>query len=195
MEMITIDQFNELRNSMEEAQKDTTPFIGADEDEIHVFGDPNKTEVVSSDYTVLFGFPDTPEWRRHAESNGDKIKKEVSGYIIVERQYKDVFIAPRNMGNAVTALVLIEKFVNSISADGEVKPMTQEQLEAVFYSMNHEISDATYELVGAVMRIPQVELECMLPINAMENAVKIVRNNPAVVNEADLFFGSSLVGA
>lgn len=190
--MITLDQFNELRDSINEAQNDDTPFIGTDGDEVHVFGDPNKTEIISSDYTVLFGFPDTTEWRRRIEMNGDKIVKEIPGYLVVERKYKDVFIAPRNMGNAVTALALIEGFINDITENGEVKALTQEQFESVFRTMNHEISDATYELVSTVMRIPPIEAECMLPINTMENAVRIVKNNPSVVNEADLFFGSSL---
>lgn len=192
MEMITLEQFNELRDSINEAQTDDTPFIGTEGDEIHVFGDPNKTEVTPTDYTVLFGFPDTKEWRNRITARGDEIVNELEGYIIVSRTYKNVFVAPRNIGNAVTAMALIEGFMNDITEDGTVKPLTQEEFEVAFYAMNHAIADATYELVGAVMRIPEAEREFMLPINAMENAVKIVRNNPSVVNEADLFFGSSL---
>ena len=57
--------------------------------------------------------------------------------------------------------------------------------------MNHEIGDATYEVVSAVLRIPLIEQEWMLPLNVMKNAVKIVANNPDIANGSDLFFGSS----
>lgn len=55
--------------------------------------------------------------------------------------------------------------------------------------MNGELSDATYELVATVLRIPYNEMEWMLPLNTIENAVRIAKNNPSAVNEADLFFG------
>ncbi len=93
------------------------------------------------------------------------------------------------MGNAITAMALIEQFIYEVTEDGEVKELDDEKAKSVLYTMNHEISDATYELVGAVLRIPPDEIEWMLPLNVFENAVKIVMNNPSVVNESDLFFG------
>lgn len=194
MEMMTMEQFEALKGAMNEAQNDDTPYMNATEDEINVFGNPNKTEIVPADYTVLFAFPNTTEWRRRIEQNGDEILKvtEDGRMVCVKRIFKNVYLSPRNMGNAVTALTLIESFMNEITADGEVKPLSFEQTKALMDTMNHEISDATYELVGATLRIPYAEQEWMLPLNTMENAIKIVMNNPSAVNEADLFFESSL---
>ena len=192
MEMMTMEQFKELKGAMDNAQTDDTPFISTTEDEIHVFGDPNKTEIKSADYTVLFAFPDNEKWRRKIKANGDKVIKTIDRYLVVKRKYNDVYLSPRNVGNAITALTMIESFMNEITEDGEVKPLSYEQMLSLMNTMNNEISDSVYELVGAVLRIPYEEQEWMLPMNATENAVKIVMNNPSAVNEADLFFGSSL---
>ena len=192
MEMMTMEQFKELKGAMDNAQTDDTPFISTTEDEIHVFGDPNKTEIKSADYTVLFAFPDTQEWRARIKTVGDEIVKEVKGYVVVERHFKDVYLSPRNMSNAITAMTLIEQFLFDITENGEVKALSYEQMIDVFKMMYKDINEAVYELVGVVLNIPQREWEWMLPINAIENAIQIVMNNPSVVNEADLFFGSSL---
>lgn len=188
--MITMEQFNEMKDAMNDAQKDDTPFITTTDSEVHVFGDPNKTAVKDSDYVVRFAFPDTPKWKARIRSLGDKMsERQVEGYLCVERTYKDVHLAPRDMGNAITAMALIEQFTTDITEDGEVKSLSYDELKAVLFSMNHEISDAIYELVSAVLRIPPEEAQWILPMNAMENAVKIVMDNPSLVNEADLFFG------
>ena len=190
--MMTMEQFAELKGAMDNAQTDDTPFISTTEDEIHVFGDPNKTEIKSADYTVLFAFPDNKEWQNRIKVTGDKVVKKVQGYIIVERHFKDVYLSPRNMSNAITAMTLIEQFMYDITEDGEIKELSYEQLVQLFKTMHREINDAVYELVGIVLNIPTREWEWMLPINAIGNAVQIVMNNPSVVNEADLFFASSL---
>ena len=191
MEMMSIEQFTNLKDAMSEAQKDDTPYIGTSDDEIHVFGDPNKTELKTADYEVLFAFPNTSEWKKRCKMMGDEVGKTTADgrLFLAKRTYKDVYLSPRNAGNAITAVTLLQQFMFDITEDGEVKDLTYEQIKAVMNSMNHEISDATYELVSSVLRIPPQEAEWMLPLNTFENAVLIVQNNPSTVNEADLFFG------
>ena len=53
MEMMTIDQLGELKGAIEKAREDDTPYIGIKDDELHVLGDPNKTEVKSADYVAF----------------------------------------------------------------------------------------------------------------------------------------------
>lgn len=188
--MISIEQFTEMKDAMDKAQTDDTPFISTDNEEIHVFGDPNKTEFRSADYEVIFAFPNTKEWRQRCKSLGDEIGKETSDgrLFMAKRTYKNVYLSPRNVGNAITAITLLEQFMYDITDDGEIKELTYEEMKAVANTMNHELSDATYELVATVLKIPYNEQEWMLPINTFANAVKIVENNPSAVNEADLFF-------
>lgn len=200
--LMTYEQFMALQNQMKEAQKDDTPYLAVDnEEELHVIGDPNKTEVKSADYTVYFIFPDNKLFRGRAkaegyietdEIDGEKIQTAVpEGYFLCKAEMGGVHISPRNIGNAMNALVLVEQFFYDVTEDGDVKNLSYDEARSVFNAMTHEISDATYEVVSAVLRIPAIEQEWMLPLNVMGNAVKIVANNPEVANASDLFFGLS----
>lgn len=191
MEMISIDQLGELKGAVEKAREDDTPYIGIKDDELHILGNPNKTEIQAADYVVHFAFPNTDEWRTRAEANGDEIGKttEDGRYFLSKRTYKNVYLTPRRMGAVVSALAQIESFLYKIMDNGEIKELSYDEMVSLLTVMNGELSDATYEVVATVLRIPYDEMEWMLPANTMENAVKIARNNPSAVNEADLFFG------
>jgi hypothetical protein len=92
------------------------------------------------------------------------------------------------MSAVVSALAQIESFLYKISENGEIKELSYEEMQSVIQVMNGELLDATYDVVATVLRIPYDEMEWMLPMNTMENAVRIAYNNPSAVNEADLFF-------
>ena len=190
MEMVSIDQLGELKGAIEKAREDDTPYIGIKDDELHVLGNPNKTEIKPADYVVLFAFPNTKEWRARAEAVGDKIGKisEDGRYFLAERTYKDVYLTPRRMGATVSTLAQIEQFLFKTTDNGEIKELTYDEMMSLMTVMNGELSDATYELVATVLRVPFDEMEWMLPLNTIQNAVKIAYNNPSAVNEADLFF-------
>lgn len=192
MEMVNVDQLGELKTAIEEARNDDTPYIGIKDDEIHVLGNPNKTEIKPADYVVRFAFPNTEEWRARAEAMGDAIGQatEDGRYFLCERAYKNVYISPRRIGTVVSALAHIEQFLYKITDNGEVKDMTYDEMVGMAQIMNGELLDATYEVVASVLRVPYDEMEWMLPLNTIENAVKIAKNNPSAVNEADLFFDS-----
>lgn len=190
MEMINVDQLGELKDAIEKAREDDTPYIGIKDDELHVLGNPNKTEIKPADYVVRFAFPNTPEWRARAEANGDKIGKttEDGRYFLAEREFKNVYLSPRRMGATVSTLAQIESFIYQVTANGELKELSREEMLSLAQVMNGELSDATYDVVATVLRIPYDEMEWMLPLNTVENAVKIAKNNPSAINEADLFF-------
>ena len=192
MEMISIDQLDELKGAIEKAREDDTPYIGIKDDELHILGDPNKTEVEAADYVVHFAFPNTEKWRAIAKNKGDEIGKTTDDgrYFLAKRTFKDVYLTPRRMGAVVTTLAEIESFLYKITDNGEIKEMDYNEMVSLMTVMNGELSDATYELVATVFRIPYEEMEWMLPLNTIENAVKIAINNPSAVNEADLFFES-----
>ena len=84
---------------------------------------------------------------------------------------------------------MIESFLFKILENGEIKELTYEEMMSLMSVMNGELTDATYEVVATTLRIPFDEMDFMLPANTIENAVKIAKNNPSAVNEADLFFG------
>lgn len=190
MEIINVDQLDELKGAIEKAREDDTPYIGIKDDELHVLGNPNKTEIKPADYVVRFAFPNTEEFRAKAQADGDEIGKttEDGRYFLAKRIYKNVYLTPRRMGAAVSTLAQIESFLYKITENGEIKELSNDETQALLTVMNGELSDATYELVATVLRIPYDEMEWMLPLNTIENAVRIAVNNPSAVNEADLFF-------
>ena len=192
MEMISIDQLGELKQAIKEAEKDDTPYIGIKDDELHVLGNPNRTEIKSADYVVHFAFPNTEEWRARAKARGDEIGRTTDdgAYFLCTRVYKNVYLTPRRMGAVVTTLAEIESFLYKITENGEAKELGYDEMVSLMTVMNGELSDATYDLVATVLRIPYEEMEWKLPLNTIENAVKIAQNNPSAVNEADLFFAS-----
>lgn len=206
--MMTYEQFQEfqefqkLKGTMKESQSDNTPYLAVtSDDELHVIGDPNETEIVPADYTVYFLFPDNQKYREKVartgavetdEINGRKIEGEIpSGQFLAKRTYKDVHITPRRVGSVVSAFVTVEQFFYDVSEDGEIRDMSYEESIEVFRMLNQEILDAVYDVVSAVLKIPKDEQEMILPINALEIATKMVIQNPDVVNNADLFFGLS----
>lgn len=190
MEIVSVDQLDGLKDAIEKAREDDTPYIGIKDDELHVLGDPNKTEIKPADYTVCFAFPNTEEWRARAEQNGDEIGKttEDGRYFLAKRYFKNVYLTPRRMGAVVSTLAQIESFLYKIMDNGEIKELSYNEMQNLLQVMNGELSDATYEVVATVLRIPWEEMEWMLPLNTIENVVKIAKNNPSAVNEADLFF-------
>ena len=191
MEMLKMEQLDDLKLAIKEAEKDDTPYIGIKDDELHILGDPNKTEVKAADYVVHFAFPNTEEWRNRATAMGDEIGKttEDGRYFLAKRTFKNVYLSPRRMGAVVATLAQIESFLYKITDNGEIKELSYEEMVSLATVMNGELSDATYDLVATVLRIPYDEMEWMLPLNVIGNAVKIAYNNPSAVNEADLFFG------
>ena len=191
MEMLKMEDLDNLKTAIQEARNDDTPYIGIKDDEIHILGDPNKTEIQAADYVVRFAFPNTEEWKARSMSMGDEIggTTDDGRYFFATRRFKDVYLSPRRMGAVVTTIAQVESFLYKILDNGEIKEMSYDEMVAMMTVMNGELSDATYELVATVLRIPYEEMEWMLPLNTIMNAVQIAKNNPAAVNEADLFFG------
>lgn len=190
MEMMKIDQFEELQGAIKEAREDDTPYIGIKNDEIHVQGNPNKTEIKPADYVVYFAFPNNEEYKTRAKRNNDQfIKLSDDGrYAIYLRKFNNVYLTPRRISSVISAMAQLEQFLFRITDNGEVKDLTYEELQNVMLAFNGELSDSVYDVVATVLRIPYDEMEFMLPLNTIENAVKIVVNNPSAINEADLFF-------
>ena len=191
MEMLKMEHLDDIKTAIQEAGKDDTPYIGIKDDELHILGDPNKTEIQAADYVVHFAFPNTEKWRNRATMMGDEIGKTTSDgrYFLAKRIYRNVYLSPRRMGATVSALTQIESFLYKITENGEIKELNNDEMMSLMTVMNGELSDATYDLVATVLRISYEEMEWMLPLNTIENAIKIAINNPSAVNEADLFFG------
>lgn len=191
--MITMEQFEAINEAKAKASTDETPYIGMVDGQVNINGDPNKTEIKPADYEVLFAFPNNAFFRKRVEAVGDEIVKEMGGNIIVRRIYKNVYLTPRKMSDAVTAGAVIESFLNRISDEnGEVKALSYDELQGVLMDNFTDMKESAYDLVSSVLRIPQEEAEWMLPTQTLGVAIQIAINNPALVNEANFFTEVSL---
>lgn len=190
--MITMEQFEAINDAKVKAQTDDTPYIGMVDGTVNINGNPNKTEIKPADYEVLFAFPNTDFFKKRIDAVGDEVVKEDGGYIIVRRVYKNVYLTPRKMADAVTAGAVIESFLNKVTEDGEVKALSYEELKGVIVDNFTEMKDSAYDLVASVLRIHPEEAEWMLPMQTMNVAIQIVMNNPALENESNFFTELSL---
>lgn len=192
--MISMEQFEQIQEAKKNAQADDTPYIGIVNDTINVNGNPNRTEIKPADYVVHFYFPDNAEFRRRVKATGDRIISENSGYIYVERVYKNIYITPRRMSDAVTAGAVIESFLSKITEDGEVKALSWEEIQSVMMSEYSRFKETAYDLVSVVLGIPDIEAEWLDPSETLVVALQIAMNNPALMNEADFFTAPSPKG-
>lgn len=190
--MITMEQFEAINEAKVKASTDETPYIGMVDGKVNINGDPNKTEIKPADYEVLFAFPNTDFFRKRVDAVGDEIVKTEGGYIIVKRVYKNVYLTPRKMSDAVTAGAVIESFLNKVTEDGEVKALSYDELKDVIVDNFTEMKDSAYDLVASVLRIHPEEAEWMLPMQTVNIAIQIAMNNPALENESNFFTELSL---
>ena len=190
--MITMEQFEAINDAKVKASTDDTPYIGMVDGTVNINGNPNKTEIKPADYEVLFAFPSTDFFKKRIDAVGDEIVKEDSGYIIVRRIYKGVYLTPRKMSDAVTAGAVIESFLNKVTENGEVKALSYDELKGVIVDNFTEMKDSAYDLVASVLRIHPEEAEWMLPMQTVNVAIQIVMNNPALENESNFFTELSL---
>lgn len=190
--MITMEQFEAINDAKVKAQTDETPYIGMVDGTVNINGNPNKTEIKPADYEVLFAFPNTEFFKKRIDAVGDEVVKEEGGYIIVRRVYKNVYLTPRKMSDAVTAGAVIESFLNKVTEDGEVKALSYDELKGVIVDNFTEMKDSAYDLVASVLRIHPEEAEWMLPMQTVNVAIQIAMNNPALENESNFFTELSL---
>lgn len=190
--MITMEQFEAINDAKVKAQTDDTPYIGMVDGTVNINGNPNKTEIKPADYEVLFAFPNTDFFKKRIDAVGDEVVKEDGGYIIVRRVYKNVYLTPRKMADAVTAGAVIESFLNKVTENGEVKALSYEELKGVIVDNFTEMKDSAYDLVASVLRIHPEEAEWMLPMQTVNVAIQIAMNNPALENESNFFTELSL---
>jgi len=190
--MITMEQFEAINDAKVKASTDDTPYIGMVDGTVNINGNPNKTEIKPADYEVLFAFPNTDFFKKRVDAVGDEVVKEDGGYIIVRRMYKNVYLTPRKMSDAVTAGAVIESFLNKVTENGEIKALSYDELKDVIVDNFTEMKDSAYDLVASVLRIHPEEAEWMLPMQTVNVAIQIALNNPALENESNFFTELSL---
>lgn len=181
---ITQDDFLKLQRAREFAEKDDTPFAVVANDEIHVVGDANKTQVKKHDYTMMFYFPN--EWKGRFDRAS--ILKEGLTHFAVEIDYTNITITPRNHVAATTALVELEPFFNKILDNGEVVDLTMEDVKELLRYMSDDMTKALYNAVGTILGVDKSIIPYMGIMDVMFTASLLIRDFPEAINEANQLF-------
>lgn len=179
VEVPKVTDFVRVKEEMDKAQDDTTPFAVVADDGITVAGDPNKTELNKHDFKIVFRFPKGTTGRG----------KVIGGSEFVELEYKDVYITPRNDLKIVSAVANLYPFFHVLTENGTVEDMDNETLLKTFNSLSQEMIDSMYILVESVLGIEAGISNYMTPVSVINTTAEIIKAYPEIVNEADVFFG------
>lgn len=184
--MITFEELKQLQDGVHNAAEDDTPYLAVMDDEMHVVGNPNKTQHKAFNYTVKFAFPKNDE--RTEKYRKEKVIKETENYLVCEKEYKNVSIPIRQHPTIVNAFVRVESFIMAVTDEGEIRDLSEDELKLALQALSTEIIDAVYDAVGSVLGMNKFETDNIGLLSAIQTLVLMQNDIPEVVNEADYFF-------
>lgn len=171
-----LKDYEVIGEAMDKAEDSVTPFVIADGGDITVVGDANNTELNMHDFKMRFRVPDKQE--------DGSVR-----YQVIEKEFKDVYITPRQDTKVLRLYTELMPFFKKIDENGGVSAMTKEEKLDVFTSFGDELFDLLYSVTATVLGIDDKLKEYMMPVDVVNAAAQIMRLYPEVVNEADTFFG------
>lgn len=199
MEMIEKDkeylgkeEYDEMKSAMDKAQESTDPFLVVDGngENLSVIGDANKTEKKVNSYDVLFRFPNFMELDNNVSENVEILQEqEIGNYIYRNIRFKNVFISPRHDLDVVRAIDLLLPFFYKLQEDGGVEDLSDDEALSIIANMNSEMIDAMYNVVCVFLGLNGDYREFITINSAFEIFLELIKDYPAVFNEADVFFG------
>lgn len=165
----------QLKEEMEKAKDDTTPYAVVDEGNMAVIGDANKTEKKNYDYEIDFYLPTFKE-------DGTQVYRKTT------ETFKNVFISVRQQSRIVMLLSKLMPYFHKPLPSGEVVEYTPSEELEIISNFDDDILDLMYKLVASVLQIDK-SMEPNMGLESVSRAfVQIVRNFPEVVNEAESSF-------
>lgn len=190
---MTVDEFVAMKEAMDKAEEDTTPYAIIDEDDgLQVVGDPNKTEIVKYQYTIQFAYPKTDIVRNTLKDMKDcVVNKETDNYIVCTRTFKDVWIPPRIYPQVQTAFAELYRFFNAITDDGGLRDLTDDEIVEVLKMLDQEMIEAMCHAVATILRIPEQEEQCMISLTVMPVIMRMIDDFPEIINGMDFFTDGS----
>lgn len=169
-----LKEYNEISEALDKAEDDNAPFAVIANDEINVVGDANKTELNKHDYMITFRLPQKQE---------DGSYK----YAWQTKEYKDVFITPRNDAKVVRLITALLPYFRKMKEDKKEK-FTEEEAVKIVTNFDDELMDLMIQTVSAVLKIPAELAEYITRDSLLGAATQIILDYPETVNEADTFF-------
>lgn len=182
---LSLEEFMAIKEHMDDAENDETPYAAVSEGQIHIVGDPNKTEQKSDDFTIQFAYPNTDEWRQQIDE--EDIFNETPNYIGVERTYKDVWVPPRVQTAVMTAFTELYAFFTIVMDNGEVRDMNIDEIKMALRELNQDMVEAMCHAVATILKISPREEEFMLTTSTAVCLIRIIDAFPEIINGMDFF--------
>ena len=175
-EKTTQEAILNIKDGLDKAQDSVVPFAVVQGDDIAVAGDANETKANPRTYEIEFRVP-----QKKDDGTYEEISKSV--------EYKNVFITPRQEMKAVKLIAQLMPYFRKINNNGTVGEFTNEEMLDLIGEMEDKVIDTMYDLVATVLNIDPALKDYMMPGSVLVSVERIIRSNPATVNEADTFFG------
>ena len=70
----------------------------------------------------------------------------------------------------------------------EAHSFTKEEIAEILAEFGDDFIDTMYDLVGTTLQIDSALVDYMIPSSVMDASLKIVKEYPEIVNEAEAFF-------
>lgn len=190
---LTPEQAVTMKHLVEEAKDDPVPFATVSQQgkdtNISVIGDPNKTEIVKSDYIVEFRAPITLYDKLKIKADA----VQVGPYYRFRLEYKDVMITPRSDIKIMKSLMEILPWFMKAKEDNEteLEYRSDEEVEDLVFKSPESMTLAMYNVVSSLLGIPDELGMWMLPVSVFNATETMLRTHPEMINETALFFGNS----
>lgn len=179
----TPQELVKLNEKIKAASDDTTPYLILKENEIHVPGDANLTEVKKTDYAIKFRYP------RNLFTELPDGAREVGDFVIFSVTYPDITITPRRDLKIISEIFKLKPFMQELKGDGSVGELTNEEIFTAVADAPQDVLLALYNLVATFLGIDDIAGEYMLPSSVISAMAQIIDTHPEIFNEADAFFG------
>ena len=165
-----LKDFNALEEKLEEAREDDTPYLVANDNEMVVVGDANKTENKIHNFRVKYRFPQ----KFRSNFKDEDIIAEDKYEFVIEVEYNDVFISPRDNMKITAEVANLMPYFSGIAEDKSLRDLTDEEKAEIVASLKDEVVDSIYKVIQKVLKLSDEMTEHVLFSSAMEVMVAFI---------------------
>lgn len=170
----------ELEKALEQESEAPRLSIDPDTKKPAVVGDPTLIPEKKGTYTLTFGYP--PE--EVSEEDKLRMKKHAkTGYYTAQIKYEGIFIKPLYRAKIAEIMTRVLADANIIDLEGYTSKVQTEMYGASFLKNNDDIC----EVIKMMLKVPDEQLEYLMPLEPGRFVVQFMQNEPNFVKEANNF--------
>lgn len=169
--------YEDVKDGIDAAPDSPVPFPVIKDEKISVVGDANETQIKPHDFKIKFEFP-----------KGTVEGVETERGVMKEIEYTNVWVTPRQRAKVVSSMCKMFPFYRKIEERGGIDEYTVDEYAQLLSENGDDYVDAMYELVAKTLGVAPELVEYMYFPSVTEATVRIFKEYPDIVNEAESFF-------